>query len=173
MGIGKDGKGAMLREHRSQALSTLANTVGIFVGTKLAIAEDFRMLKAEVAAGIDGLAPGEGTGLYLYLVDTDLGLTEVDETIENNGPLSIQDSILEAIAERKVQLVGVFEGGVGDTAGMFRDVMTGAPVLTIKPRWTFGNGKSWNYLVFNRSGSTLTTGATVKINSTTFGVWIR
>ncbi len=50
MGFGKDKKGSILMESRSQALGALAADAGILIGTKLALTEDFRMLKSNVHA---------------------------------------------------------------------------------------------------------------------------
>lgn len=172
MGFGKDGKGAMTREHRSQALGTLGNATAILIGTKLALTDDFRLLKANVLAHIVGLTAGEGNGLFFGLADGDLSLSEIKTVIENGQALDANDVEGNNRAQRPVWLLSQFDGGVADVAGSFKGE-GGAPMLVVKPRWSFSATKSWNWFVYNRSGGALQTGATVFLNTTCFGVWIR
>ncbi len=173
MGFGKDGQGAIVMENRSQSLGTLAANTGIFIGTKLAITEDFRMLKSVVHCLIDNLTSFEGFGLCLYLVDGDLTLAEAEAKIDGtNGPLSSHDRVGSEVVERFVKLCGAMSADGGDVDHPIDDMNTGAPIVVVKPRWTFGEASSWNWLLYNRAGSALTTGATVKINAENFGVWI-
>ncbi len=170
MGFGKDNKGVIIREARSQALGALAAQAGILIGTKLAITDSFRMLKAIGSFVIDGLTGVEGPGLLLYLANGDLSLAEAEAAIELSGPLDRSDRVNGPIAERFVQLVG----STGDPDGAkasFLDAHTGAPVIVAKPRWTFGVTDSWNWIVYN-NGAALTTGATVKLRVQDFGVWV-
>ncbi len=172
IGFGKDGKGAILHEARSQALGALGNDSGILVGTKLALTEDFRMLKAELSAVVTNLTTAEGAGLVLYLVDGDLTLAEAEAQIEANGPLSRHDRVGTEIAERFVKKTAcVGQHGAGADDAVFRDMHTNAPIVVVKPRWTFGETTSWNWMVHN-TGTLLTTGATVIIKNQCYGVWI-
>jgi len=170
MGFGKDGKGVMIRESRSNVLGALAQGVGVQIDTKLATLERFRMLRGEIFATVTGLTSGEGTGLILVLADGDLSLTEVDEAIDSaNGPLGPNDQVIEAIAERPVWLIAAVDRETGPEAMFEND--QGGHMLVIKPRWTFARTKSWNWIVYNL-GSILTTGATVHIRTKLFGVWV-
>ncbi len=171
MGFGKDGTGVMIQEARSQALGTLAQDAGILIGTKLATLERFRMLKAQVDATIDSIAAGEAAGLSLYLADGDLSLTEIESKIEGNGPLGPNDRIQADQTERPVFLIGKPDANATSGEVTVRDMHTGAPVCIAKPRWTFARTKSWNWVVHNR-GPALTTGATIRIVVTNFGVWV-
>ena len=102
MGFGKDGKGVIIAETRSQMLGTLAIATGIFIGTKLVTLERFRMLKAEFAATYIVMTGIEAAGLALYLVDGDLSLAEAQAAIGADGPLGPNDLINADIAMRSV-----------------------------------------------------------------------
>ncbi len=175
MGFGKDGKGVIIVEGRSQALGTLASSAGILIGTKLAILERFRMLKAEITARVSGLTVGEIHGSRLYLADGDLTLVEIEAQIESNGPLGPNEIAPADIAERPVFLAGVFEengAGGGTPIALCKDKETNAPVVMLNPKWTFARTKSWNWVLYNATGSAFTTGASVSILAKEFGVWV-
>ncbi len=170
MGFGKDGKGVIINEKRSQALGVLNNDTGIIIGTKLATLERFRMLKCEMMAIVKTVTAGEGRGLALYLVDGDYSLTEFDQAIEANGPLGPNDTVQEAVVDRFTKNLGQTIDS-GDTELVFHDSFTNAPLLVTKPRWTFARTKSWNWILYNH-GVPLTTGAIVHIQAKSFGVWV-
>ncbi len=171
MGFGKDNKGVIIREARSQALGALAAQAGILIGTKLAITDSFRMLKAIGNFTIDGLTTVEGNGLLLYIANGDLSLAEAEAAIELSGPLDRSDRVNGPIAERFVMLVGAIRAGGNQVEQSFVDAHTGTPVIVTKPRWTFGSNDSWNWIVYN-NGVAITTGATVKLRVQAFGVWV-
>ncbi len=173
MGFGKDGKGAIVMESRSQALGALAANAGILIGTKLALTEDFRMLKSRLHCNIFNHTPQEGGGLCLYLADGDLSLAEAEAKIDGlNGPLSRHDRVGTEVSMRFVKLVGaVGDGANASSEAVILDSVTGAPVVETKPRWTFGQTTSWNWIIYNH-GEVLTTGATAKVVAENFGVWI-
>ncbi len=175
MGFGKDNKGVMIRESNSQALGALAANAAIFVSGPT-LTEDFRMLKSEISAVVDSLTAGEGGNLRLYLVQAGLTLAEAEAAIETTGPLRRGDRADDEIAERFVKVIGQTPEPP-DAAGTdlaFRDPHTDALLIVAKPRWTFPNlvgESSWNYMVFN-AGGTLTTGSSVRMKNTHYGIWI-
>ncbi len=171
MGFGKDDKGVIIREARSQALGALAAQAGILIGTKLAITDSFRMLKAVGSFVMDGLTSGESEGLLLFIANGDLTLAEAEAAIELSGPVDRSDRVNGPIAERFVQLVGATADGSSAVKAVMLDAHTGAPVIVAKPRWTFGQNDSWNWIVYN-NGAALTTGATIKLRTQCFGVWV-
>ncbi len=173
MGFGKDGRGVIIREKRLVALSTLANSVGIFIAGATGIADDFRMLKAMIMCNIDGLTAGEGRGLELYLCDGDLSVAEAASAITVVGPLDANDVVAAGIAERPVFPIGpivMYDNAA--TRGYFVG-LNGGPMIEQMVRWTFATTKSWNWMVFNATGANLTTGGIARITTKVFGVWIR
>ncbi len=168
MGFGKDGKGVILRETRSQALGALGVSTGIIIGTNVATLERFRMLKSEIVATLSGVTSGEGTGLALYLVSGDLSLAEFEASIELTGPLGPNDSIVAAIADRWSMYCGAFEGRDSEEIAVNNE---GGHLLEVIPRWTFARAKSWNWILYNH-GLAVTTGATVFLKCKDFGVWV-
>ncbi len=170
MGFGKDGKGVIIREVKSQALGTLASSTGIIIGSPLGILERFRMLKSEIIASFVAITGNEGVGLALYLVDGDISLVEFEQSLETDGPLGPNDSVQEAIADRFSVLAGVYKMDETATEGVFANEHNGG-MLVIKPRWTFSRTKSWNWIVYNH-GTSLTTGSSVKLKCKNFGVWV-
>ncbi len=159
-------------ENRSQALAALGAGTGIIIGTKLALTDDFRMLKAQNQAIVDGLTTAEGEGLLLGLADGDLSIAEIEEAIEANGPVDANDVVIGNTAMRPVWILGVLRKETAALWGRFFDAVTGAPSVTAKPRWTFSSTKSWNWFVYNQ-GIALQAGSSAKMTSKTWGVWVR
>ncbi len=169
MGFGKDGKGVIIRESRSQVLGALAAETGVIIGTKLATLERFRMLRNEMYAAVINLTTGEGTGLLFVLADGQFTLTQVEAAIEADGPLGPNDIVTEDIADRPVWFMGAVDRETG-TEALFENEQ-GGHMMVLKPRWTFARMKSWNFIVYNL-GPAITTGATVIFRVKSFGVWV-
>lgn len=173
MGFGKDGKGEIVREARSQALGALGASTGIIVGTKLATLEDFRIIKSEVVCDGTSFTAGEGNGLALYLVDGDYSLAEFEEALENNGPLGPNDSVAAAISMRWIKWFGeVVHNGQPTEEELVMINENGGAFLSQTVRWTFARTKSWNWIIYNHT-KTITTGASMRIKAKNFGVWVR
>ncbi len=175
MGFGKDGKGAIIREQRLQALTTLAATTAIFIGTKLATVEDFRILKTEVFAFVNGCTADETEGLVFGIADGVLSLAEVEAAMELNAPVNPNDTPNAEEAERFVKVIGLNDGDITatKTSFHFRDGKTNGLMMQMNVRWTFNAGDSWNWFVYNRANGLLTTGSTVLMQATNYGVWVR
>ncbi len=172
MGFGKDGKGAIIREQRSQALSTLADATALLIGTKLATTEDFRLLKAEITCIVNGLTATEGNGLMLGLADGDLTVGEIKSVIQAQGPLDPNDIIQSDVAMRPVWLLGALEIDATALQGLMRGEGN-TSLIEAKPRWTFSQTKSWNWFIWNQTGGALATGGLAIIVAKSFGVWVR
>ncbi len=175
MGFGKDKKGVIVRESNSQALGALAANAAIFVSGPVLV-EDFRMLKSEISSHVDSLTAGQGGGLRLYLVQAGLTLAQAETAIETTGPLTRGDRTDEEVAERFVKIIGQtpMPQDAANTEAEFRDSHSDGMLIVAKPRWTFPNiptESSWNYMVFN-AGKLLTTGSTVRMKATHYGVWL-
>ncbi len=169
MGFGKDGKGVIIRESRTQALGNLGLNTGIIIGTKLVTLERFRMLRTEIWATVTTLTTGEGTGLIFGLADGQFSLAEIEAAIEADGPFGPNDTIIEDIADRPVWFSGMVDRETGVDAAFEND--NGGHMMVLKPRWTFARTKSWNFFVYNLAPA-ITTGASVNFRSKSFGVWV-
>ncbi len=170
MGFGKDGKGAIIREKvNAAALGALAAEDGIVVSGGVTLGSDFRILKSEIRATVIGLTATEGVGLSIYMANGDLVEADIENCLETNGPTDRNDRDSAENAERWVHLLGVMSRAVG-TEEMFENDQ-GGHILVAKPRWSFSNPEGWKYFVYN-DGVVLTTGATVELMATHYGVWV-
>ncbi len=170
MGFGKDNKGVIIRETDSLALTTIgALTAKIFSG--LVPTEDFRDMKVEVCAHVDGLTSGEGSGLLLGIANGELSATEIGECINADGPLDRNDRATQERAERFCKIfAAVGTEGVGPARRFLG--RNGNTLLEVKPNWTFSNPEGWSWFIFNNDPSALTTGSTVSLQATHYGVWL-
>ncbi len=172
MGFGKDGKGVIITEDRSQAIGALVAGAAILIGTKLAMTDSFRMLKTEALALVTAITSGEDGQLAIGIAHGDLTVGEIALELAVQGPTDRGKTEEQRQAERAVFLVGAISGDV-DTVGSFLDKMTNSPFLTPKVGWTFPDeGIGWNWFVYNFSQASFTTGATVHLSAKHFGVWV-
>ncbi len=176
MGFGKDGKGAIVKEQTVLTLGALAGQALLADDSAVLLDSDFRILKSEITAVATGVTSLEGQGLILYLTEGDITGPQIEENIEQNGPLAMGDKDLEEIASRWVRRVGITVGPtVNETERVFRNEHGGG-LLTVNPRWTFRRRRTaaqggWNWAVYN-DGVTLTSGTLVRILATHYGVWV-
>ncbi len=175
MGFGKDGKGAIVKEQTTIGLGALAGQSIVGADSAVILDMDFRILRSDVTAVVTGLTTAEGNGLILYLTEGDLTSAESEANIEQNGPLRLGAQIEEEIASRWVRRVGITLGTEVSTEHVFSNEYGGG-LLKIEPRWTFRRGRTgteggWNWQVYN-DGVLLTTGGTVRILATHYGVWV-
>ncbi len=166
MGFGKNNTGVIIRSKETIALATLAVDTAIKFTSGVSITEDFRMLKSQVWAHIDGLTSGEGDGLLIGICNGDLTVTQIKDALLADGP---QDRNDKTRTDKANSLVRIF-GSLNDLQHIFRGE-NGGHMLIDKPRWTFSNPEGWDYFVFN-NGLQLTTGATAKLISTIYGLWL-
>ncbi len=176
MGFGKDGKGAIVKEQTAISLGALAAQDVALANSAVQLDEDFRILKSEITAVGRAVTSLEGQGLILYMTEGSLTSAQVEENIEQNGPLRQGDQVEEEIASRWVRRVGITVGPtVNETERVFRNENSGG-LLKINPRWTFRRGRTateggWNWAVYN-DGATVTTGIVVQLLATHYGVWV-
>jgi len=170
MGFGKNGTGQIIRENTEIVLLTQGDGA-VITTTDLVMTEDFRILKSEVLAWITGLTSGEEEGLIFGLADAELSDLEVAEVIALDGPVDRNDNLADERVMRPVWIMGITTDLISSTRAQIRG-HHGGPLLTIKPRWTFSNPEGWNWFIFNDSGAALTTGATLHVVATNYGVWV-
>ncbi len=171
MGFGKNGTGAIIKERTSVALGTLAQNVAIKVdGAPVLLSEDFRLLKSEVFCEVKGLTSGEGAGLLLGIADDELSVAEIAEAINMSGPVDRNDNVNNERAMRPVWLISALDELGGSTVGRYHGSQ-GGPMIEWKKRWTFSNPEGWIFFLWNEDVA-LTTGATVRVVATHYGVWL-
>ncbi len=172
MGFGKDGLGAIIKTIENVSLGTLANNTAIKLtgGISGILQDDFRILKLELMAAVRGLTAGEGVNLAIGIADNELTVGEIGESIDATGPLDRNDNLSEERAMRPVWMIGAVDPIVAGVALTFRGEGN-SPFMVWKKRWTFSNPEGWTIFIFNY-GTALTTGATVNLISTAFGVWV-
>ncbi len=174
MGFGKDGLGVIQKYQDSLTLLALAGGTAVKSNTVLAITDDFRLIKVEVANFIEMLTAGEGKGLVLGICNADLTAAQIAENMEAAGPLNRNDRDKAEQAMRFCKILGV-AGALGpaasDTEGQFLNEH-GGPFLKDTVRWTFSKGVGYAFFVYNYDNTTLTTGAIVRLEITSYGVWV-
>ncbi len=171
MGFGKDSKGAIIRERVVDgALGALAAQDAVsFAGP--VITEDFRILKSEVYALVNALTTNEGHGLLFGIANGELSAAEVEEAIEASGPLDRNDRVPTERAERNVKVLGFIDNAeLAATTRQFKNP-EGGNHLVSKHRWTYNNPEGWDWWIYNLGGS-LTTGSTLQLYATHFGIWV-
>ncbi len=171
----KNPMSGMIREAGSAALLTMANDASVELPGPT-LAHDFRVLKSEGTFRLAGLTSGEGHHLELWMMNSDLTTAEALATINLNGPLFRNDRVPTEIAERFVRYVGVFDSMNGIPPSetiMYLRNETGGFIHKLKPRWTFTKDATWAWLIVNRSGAAMTTGATLRSTLTHYGVWLK
>ncbi len=172
MGFGKNNTGVIIRDNSAIALSTLGGESAIVVTTDVVWGEDFRALKTEFFALVEGLTGGQGSGLLIGIADGELTATEIEECLQADGPGDRNDNAPKERAERPVWLIGAVVPG-NTSADELRFIGAGGSTLMEwKKRWTFSNPEGMEFFIYNQSGVALTTGATVRIDATHYGVWL-
>ncbi len=172
MGFGKDGKGQIWRDVTALTLGTLANEVAVKVQS-LVPSEDLRLLKSEINAVAIGMTIVEGSGLLFGIADNELTVGEIGEAILADGPTDRNEVPEREQVERPVVVLSQLDMDETETRGVFRDMHSGAPTMINKKRWTYSNPEGWCYFVFNNTGGALTTGGSVRIQGTHYGLWLQ
>ncbi len=164
--------GVIIRERQTIALGGLADDAAIKLSA-LVMEEDFRMLKSEIMCVINNLTTLEGQGLYLGIANNELTVAEIAAAIVTGGPLNRNDRGTVETAMRNVKLFAALAAQAFATQVERQMVNeSGGPLITIKHRWTYSDPEGWCWFVFNGTGAALTTGASVELTATSFGVWV-
>ncbi len=176
MGFGKDGKGAIVKEQDSFALGALAGQALVGNASNVSLDMDFRILRSDIMATLTGITSLEGAGLVLYMAEGDLTDAQTEENIEQNGPVRLGAQVEEEIASRWVRRVAVSPGDMVNNTERSMLNKYGGPLLSMEPRWTFRRARTaaeggWRWAVYN-DGVTLTSGTSLRILATHYGVWV-
>ncbi len=145
------------------ALSTLADETAIFISVLGNLSEDIYLTGAKTQVTVRDLSAGE-IPLQLAWAHGDYTLAEVKEALDAS-PAGPQDKIAIERAKRAVRNFGVIQ--VASNLDQFN---LGSPKYR-RLQFTVEDGEPINFVVMNRSGGALTTGATVEIQGDLFGYW--
>ncbi len=171
IGFGKDGKGTIIQQQLTITVGALAGGNAIS-GTPLTMAEDFRVLKTEVYASMEGITAGEADQLLFGMADGELSDNEIAEALSVAGPLARNDNQGDERSHRPVWIIGAVQVKPAIAVkGQFIGE-NGGPKMTGNPRWTFSDPSGWAYFVFNYDNSTITTGISVRCHIKSYGVWV-
>ncbi len=161
----------IIKETQTTALGALAAGAAVAV-VGPAITDDYRIIKTEVHAQIEGLTAGEGNGLIFGIANGDLSASQIAESLVTDGPVNASDRDKAEEAGRFTRMLS--GSALMPDANTIRDFPNdhGGPIIEKTIRWTFSKGVGWDWWVFNNDGSALTTGATLRLVATHYGVWV-
>ncbi len=168
---GKDGKLAIIKEQTSFTLGALAG-LDLAAGAGPTLTAGYRIIKTVWSAVVTALTSNEGVGLVLGIANKDLTAALIEASLETGGPRFRGDRDFEELAERFTKMLGqTQQTQVSGIETSIRGPDGGSPTETIL-RWSFPLGAAgWNWWIYNL-GTTLTTGASVNILATHYGVWL-
>ncbi len=150
------------------ALGTLAFGDVIVTGMMAGnLTEDLYVMSVDLECEITGLTAGEGQPSHLLVAHGDYSATEVNEAI-SVALLGPGNKIEQERARRLVRKAGIFVSAALASAA----IMLQIPSRRTKCRFVVQSGKQLNIGVSNRSGATLTTGASLRWAGTIYGRWI-
>ncbi len=177
MGFGKDGRGVIIKNRDVFTFLTLGSVTALKQDSPLVLAEDFRCLKSEHRYTLENATFVSGDGpLMIGICSNELSAAEIAESILPDGPLGRNDRDRYEKATRPVFLFKEKAGGknviipfvpqtavIGDdTNGYFEG----------NQAWTYSNPEGFALFVMNMGTGALTTGATMRVFSTYYGVWV-
>ncbi len=164
----------MIRETGSAALATMADNASVELNGPTLL-QKFRILKSEGFIRIAGLTTAEGNGIEIWMINNVLSTAEALEAINLSGPLGPGQRVPDEQARRFVRPIGVVVtgGSTPVTAVRYLRNPKGGYLLEFSVRWTFTEDAGWGWLAVNRTGSALTTGATLETSLTHYGVWVK
>ncbi len=161
---------AIIKERSDITLGALSGEdVAAIAGPVLTMG--YRIIKTVWTGVAVGITAGEGSGLILGIANNDLTAAQIEASLEAQGPLFRGDRNLEELSNRFTKIVGQSVPVLGAVELAFVGPEGGAPVSTIL-RWSFPLGTSgWKWFIYNL-GTGLTTGGTMRIMATHYGVWL-
>ncbi len=171
--------GSIIRERQTVSLATLGDQAALAL-SNLTMQEDFRILKTELTASIDSMDDQDvAAGILLGIANGELSVAEIAECLVAQGPLDRNDRLLKERANRWVKILSQAEFNNNSIPGNGRTQVdmifkgdNGSPIITSKDRWTYSDPEGWQFFIFNNTGTSLITGATVRLLATHYGVWV-
>ncbi len=163
----KSDRAQILWDNLEITIGALATVTAVIQTSRIDTAKEngFRILKTIYYAFWRGFTAGEGPIIWGYTAGMSAG----------NVALAIQADPAgagpEVLTGRLQANFPVFPLGLMSAEDAAQLMVTGEGTHNMK--WSIPEGSALNWWVFNPSGSTLTTGGTLKIVAKHFGVWLR
>ncbi len=143
----------------------------------LPLQTSYRPTKATILMSLVGWTLDLETGPIIYgIAANQYSATEIEQAIEENGPLAPTDDSAIENQSRRIWILGQVGPGVETTTneGLVSNTIT--RTHTWKPEWTFTAGSDpggWTFWYYNNSGSTMNAETKVlSFHSTIYGVWV-
>lgn len=174
IGFGKDKRGVILRINQTGgSLGALAANTALALAS-FAPGEDFRMLKLELFAQAN--FSDDADSCFLVLASGKLTVAEVDEALRPTGAAGITpqepgDIPEEERAERPVWLLHLM--GSHEYTANRQQVQNGGRAIEFKRPWTYPDTEGFVLYAYNPNAFPLTTGGSVQLYGTAFGVWVK
>ncbi len=170
--MAKDSELAIIKEQTSFTLGALV-AKDLVAGSGPVLAAGFRIVKTVWVATITGLTSNEGVGLVLGIANGDLSASLIEASLEAGGPKFRGDRDFEELANRFTKMLGMTQATL--VSGVETAIIGpegGSPSESIL-RWSFPLGTTgWKWFLYNLGG-TLTTGASLNLLATHYGVWLK
>ncbi len=157
----------VLWDNTEVTIGALATVTAAVASSRIDTAKEngFRILKTQYWCWWRGFTAGEGP--ILWGVEPGAGAGSIASTIQadpqtmgNEGKIAREQAMLP---------VFVLEQFTAEDAAQLKTWAQGEFAM----KWSIQEGSALNYFVFNPSGSTFTTGGTLKVVAKHFGVWLK
>jgi len=157
-----------LFDDRQLALSSLAADTALTSITKLDgnKQQGFRILKLRGWADLIGKTEGDGPIIFGFAAG-DIGVTKIKEALDADPSGGVTDPpSYEAIMQSKypIWILGVFPRTNAEAVKQIH--------YDRKIKWSVGEGRGFDFFVYNSGGSALTPGATLENFAEILGVWL-
>lgn len=155
---------AVINVNENIALATLADGAAISVDTD-PFGREFFCISADLYWMLDGGTSGQGP-IVVGIAHNDYTDVEIAENLNQTGMEDPGDKIAQEQGRRLVRRSGQFANGVDN------EVLNDGNVKRTKAGFVITDGFSLAFFAQNKSGATLTTGASVKVSGKLYGRWV-
>ncbi len=155
---------AVINVNENITLATLADGAAISVDSD-PFGREYYLISADLYWMLDGGTSGQGP-IIIGLAHNDYTDVEIAENLNQTGMEDPGDKIAQEQGRRLVRRSGQFANGVDN------EVLNDGRVKRTKCGWVITDGFSLAFFAQNKSGATLTTGASVKVSGKLYGRWV-
>jgi len=152
----------VLKVQANLTLATLASDAAIDAQL-LSIDDDLSLISADLLWAIDGLTVNEGP-IEVGLNSDSLTPAQIVEALDAS-PSNRGDRIALERTGRPVRTGGMFAGQVAN------ENLNNGQFVRVKLRFPLSQNQELNHYAVNRSGATLTTGASVRVSGKIYARW--